>query len=546
MMLNSSKKSMVAGRLLAIPLSVLLVIALSLPGVAQQTGKKESEKIAPPPPPPPPPPPVKGDVVVEETADVPSEIFVLCEEMPQFPGGDQALIEFIFKNVKYPEDAKQQNIQGRVIMKFVVTAQGDVTQVSVLRGVHPALDNEAVRVIKMLPKWTPGKQGGKPVNVWYNIPITFALDGDKKFTNPALLARQESPKYYIFGSDTLWIRPEVKAEFPGGKDAFKKYLTEKLIYPAEAKNAGFSGTVAVSFNVGKDGKLSGFSVNMGQSPSLDAEALKLARSMPSWTPATVNNRKVMSHASASFTFETAKPSSGDVPEEVFVVVEEMPRYPGGEKALLEYVKNTVQYPAKAKENGIQGRVILRFCVNQNGGIEKVGVLRGVDLSLDQEAIRVVKGLAKWEPGKQGGKPVKVWYNMPVTFALSDSKNTDAPPPPPPPPTPPSYTPPFMLITGYDEPPVYPGGEQALLKFIRQNNIYPDGAKEKNVGGVVTIRAKIGEDGKVSNVSIYNSIDTDLDAAAYAVISKLPDWKPGKLDGKPVSVWYNIPVEFKLK
>jgi protein TonB len=111
--------------------------------------------------------------VKEEEA--PTEVFVVVEEMPAFPGGDKAMMEFIYANISYPEIAKENNIQGRVVLRFCVTYKGGVDQVTVIKGVDPSLNDEAVRVIKMLPAWKPGKQGGKPVNVWYSVPVTFQL-----------------------------------------------------------------------------------------------------------------------------------------------------------------------------------------------------------------------------------------------------------------------------------------------------------------------------------------------------------------------------------
>jgi len=108
----------------------------------------------------------------------------------------------------------------------------------------------------------------------------------------------------------------------------------------------------------------------------------------------------------------------DVDEaEPFVVVEEMPMFPGGEPALLAYIAEHTQYPEVAKENNIQGKVIVRFCVTSKGGVDKVSILKGVDPELDKEAIRVVQTLPAFKPGKQGGKPVPVWYMVPINFTL---------------------------------------------------------------------------------------------------------------------------------
>jgi len=116
--------------------------------------------------------PVKEEIQEEEPEIEP---FVVVEEMPMFPGGEQALLQYIREHTNYPEVAKENNIQGRVIVRFCVTSKGGVNQVSVLKGVDPELDEEAMRVVSTLPAFKPGKQGGKPVPVWYMVPITFAL-----------------------------------------------------------------------------------------------------------------------------------------------------------------------------------------------------------------------------------------------------------------------------------------------------------------------------------------------------------------------------------
>jgi TonB family protein len=124
-----------------------------------------------PPPPPPPPAELKKEVMEESTP----EPFVVVEEMPTFPGGDAALLRYLGENTNYPDAAKKNGIQGRVIVRFCVTAEGGVSQISILKGVDPQLDMEAIRVVRGLPSFEPGRQEGKPVPVWYMVPITFSL-----------------------------------------------------------------------------------------------------------------------------------------------------------------------------------------------------------------------------------------------------------------------------------------------------------------------------------------------------------------------------------
>jgi len=175
----------------------------------------------PPPPPPPPPPPevmvekVKftAPVVVEDTTievsmasmddlnkkgnvEAPSEevevevkdegpkvietpqhaeIFTVVEEQPGYPGGEEARIAYLQQNIKYPEEAKELGIQGKVFVTFVVEVDGSITDVRVLRGIGGGCDEEAIRVVKSMPRWVPGKQRGVPVRVQFNLPIKFTL-----------------------------------------------------------------------------------------------------------------------------------------------------------------------------------------------------------------------------------------------------------------------------------------------------------------------------------------------------------------------------------
>ena len=104
------------------------------------------------------------------------EFFMVVENMPEFPGGDLGLMKYIQKNVKYPPIAKEYTITGKVYVQFIVDKSGTVTNVKVVRGVDKNLDAEAVRVVKSLPKYKPGKQRGKPVRVMFTIPINFTLN----------------------------------------------------------------------------------------------------------------------------------------------------------------------------------------------------------------------------------------------------------------------------------------------------------------------------------------------------------------------------------
>jgi TonB family protein len=148
--------------LIVVPVTLIVFLAIS------------AYKYADTPPPPPPPPPTDYINTVKEEAGN-EEPFVVVEEMPMFPGGDKELLKYIQESTKYPVIARDKNIQGRVIIRFCVTAKGGVSHISVLKGVSPELDEEAMRVVSSLPAFNPGRQDGKPVPVWYMVPITFTL-----------------------------------------------------------------------------------------------------------------------------------------------------------------------------------------------------------------------------------------------------------------------------------------------------------------------------------------------------------------------------------
>jgi len=226
------------------------------------------------------------------------KVYVQVDEMPKFPGGEEAFGKYISEHVNYPEIAQKNDIQGKVFVTFHILKDGSVTNAKVVRGVDPSLDKEALRVIKSMPNWEPGKQKGEPVNVEFTVPIAFKLDDGKT----------------------------------------KKVDTEKI-----------NGS-------GED-------------------------------------------------------------EPVFYIVEDMPKFPGGEDAFKKYITDHIKYPEVAKEKGIQGKVFISFIVTKDGSVQDAKVIRGVDPSLDKEALRVVKGLPNFKPGKQRGQAVNVKYTIPVNFEL---------------------------------------------------------------------------------------------------------------------------------
>ena len=233
-------------------------------------------------------------------------VYQIVEEMPKFPGGEKALMDYVSNNVKYPEEAKNKNIAGRVFVSFVVEKDGSIGEVKVLRGIGGGCDEEAVRVIKEMPKWKPGMQKGKPVRVNYMMPIFFKLDDGQ----PAKSTKNEESS-----------KPDMKPDKNG----------------------------------------------------------------------------------------------------VYQIVEEMPQFPGGEKALMEYIAKNLTYPQEARDKGVEGRVFIGMVIEKDGSVSNVKVLRGISQECDAEAVRVISSLPKWKPGKMKGEPVQVSYQIPINFKLAEKQ-----------------------------------------------------------------------------------------------------------------------------
>ncbi len=284
------------------------------------------------------------------------EIFKVVEQMPRFPGcedigddmaekkncADKKMLEFVYRNIDYPEQAQKQGIEGIAVVRFVVNKDGSISNPEIVRSIGGGTDQEVLRVVNAMPRWVPGKQRGETVNVEFLLPVRFMLDEERQ---------QEKP-----------ISNEVIAK---GKPQTP---------PARAKVDG---------------------------------------------------------------------------EEVFKVVEEMPRFPGcdeqtdsaseqkkcADRKMLEFIYSRIDYPAEARNAGIQGTAIVQFIVDKTGQIRNPQMIRSIGGGTDEAIIELVNQMPQWIPGKQRGRKVNVQFNLPIRFKLEDDKatgkTTDQDPPTPP-------------------------------------------------------------------------------------------------------------------
>ena len=213
-------------------------------------------------------------------------------------------------------------------------------------------------------------------------------------------------------------------------------------------------------------------------------------------------------------------------EDIFIDTEQMPQFPGGETALLKYLQENVKYPPKAIKDSIQGRVVVQFVVDSLGYVGEVKVVRSVSEDLDAEAVRVVKTLPRFSPGRLFGKTVSMWYTLPVTFKLQDKLEPAKP-------------------KDVEVKAEFPGGEEALSQFLKDHIKYPPKAAKKKIQGRVEVAFWIDKSGKVHDVKVVDSVDKDLDKEAVRVCKLLPDFIPATVNGEPVEVLFKLPIRFKI-
>lgn len=221
-----------------------------------------------------------------------ADVYEVVENMPEFPdGGMPGLMKYLSANIRYPEAAHKDGTQGRVTVQFVVGKDGSIGNVSILRGVDPALDAEAIRVISGMPKWKPGTQKGEPVNVKYTVPVMFRLTPEPvEKIDEMIVVGYRNPDAPVTGE--VYEVADKMPEFPGGMTGLMQHLSKNIRYPAEAHTNNIQGRVVVSVIINTEGKATNAQIVQGVAPSLDAEALRVATTMPDWTPGTKDGKPV--------------------------------------------------------------------------------------------------------------------------------------------------------------------------------------------------------------------------------------------------------------
>ena len=215
----------------------------------------------------------------------------------------------------------------------------------------------------------------------------------------------------------MWGVPEQMPNFPGGETALMKYISEHLVYPQEAKNAGVEGRVFVGVVVTEDGSLACSKVLRGLGYGCDEAALDVFEGMPKWMPAMQRGKAICYPYEVPVFFGHKQ----EFVEEIINAVENMPEYPGGFDAMFDFINANLVYPQEAIDAGIEGRVFVGFVVEKDGSVSSIKLLRGIGYGCDEAAMDVVRKMPKWKPGRHNGISVRTRMNVPVSFKLKKDK-----------------------------------------------------------------------------------------------------------------------------
>ena len=215
-------------------------------------------------------------------------------------------------------------------------------------------------------------------------------------------------------------------------------------------------------------------------------------------------------------------------------VQQPPRFPGGNDSLRAYFKRNLRYPEPAKLHGLEGQVLVEFVIDKTGTVKDATLVKRLGAGTDEEALRLIKNMPKWEPGRHNGNLVNVQHILPILFDLNKPK---------PAPLPPDNV---TIYKAVGEMPQFPGGYQGLVDFISKHLQYPMAARLANTEGYSTISFVINTDGSTSNYEIVKPLGNGTDEEAIRVLQMQPKWRAGRRDGQLVRVKYTMPVKFSLK
>lgn len=240
----------------------------------------------------------------QKPAKIPNEVGVATP--PAFPGGEDALLRFLAENIQYPLEARTNNIEGKVVLSFVVGTDGHISDIRIFKDIPGGCGEAAAKVVAAMPRWIPAKlEDGTRVKVRYTLPVNFRL-GEEAVYKPAKTGSVHPSLPQLVDSSKLQEAPL----FPGGEEAFVHFLRTQIAYPKEAWLDGEQGTSILTFTVRKNGAVANVSVYDSECEPCSEAVAKALMAMPLWTPGKDkkgNPTKARYTLSVNFRLDTTAP-----------------------------------------------------------------------------------------------------------------------------------------------------------------------------------------------------------------------------------------------
>ncbi len=469
---------------------------------------------------------------VLQIPDGDEKVYQVCENPPTFPGGTHAMYKYLADNIKYPDEAKAAGKQGRVMVQFVVRKDGSISDVSVVKSAGDVLlDKEAVRAVSSMPKWNPGTQGGKPVNVQYTMPVQFKLPSG--MVNNEKKGNEKKDNRIVIGDGGVIVDTDVKDNalfVVDGKvfDGDLKELESSSIAHIEViKNSALTAELKEKYNA-KDKK----------------GIIFITTSSGSHAGIVGNPAPVVNAFTVDFNVEERTTDGG---EEIYQVCEIAPEYPGGLAELMRWLSMNTRYPKAARDINGQGKVFVRFVVMADGSISNAEVLKSdftsdySEVSLAEQTVKEIEyyknSIERIENDcKELEQHIEEWKNK---LAVLENDGTSE----------------NILNRRREELEKVQKlleDERAQIVIMKRTLAQKEEmlANSKNELDEIMVTAFKNEKGEELStdevMALRAAAEKALKDEAVRVVSAMPKWNPGTQGGKAVNVSFTLPIMFRLQ
>ena len=418
--------------------------------------------------------------IVEEMPRYPG-----CEDIADVTAqkacADRKMLEHLYREIRYPKSARQNGLQGTAVVSFIIEKDGRLTNIKAVRDPGEGLGAETERIIRTMPRWIPGKQRGRNVRVQYNLPVRFKLEDEPELKDEKWEESSFGDGLYVVGykvsdagqkpsenntlklnakdgitvhTDKEGAKTDLKSAlfFLNGKEITREEVSklsentfEKVnIYAGEEAvkrygERGRKGVVEIFLNTDNAVEIAG-----KEKPLIvvDGKIVAVENIEEAAKPENIESVSILKGEAAIAAYgdqgkngvvliktKKQKDENG-----VYRTLDNMPLFTGcdvnlpdaerklcSDKKMLQFVYENIKYPAKAREAGIQGTVVVSFIIRKDGSVTDAEVKRPIDGGCSEEVMRVVKMMPKWTPGLVDGKAVDSYFTLPVKFKLSDDE-----------------------------------------------------------------------------------------------------------------------------